>query len=155
MTGQPQPLGDMTKADRWARICTSDWMGVIIVSVLFIVKGVSYLPPLKSVDVPSAEHWADAWVWATVWMTVGVIGVVCTAVRRGGPLIAGLLTAVLFLWGLMYEYDFVRTALSDAETSRGWANGAVYIAFAAVLWWAFRRGEPVAPWMIRGGDRGE
>lgn len=155
MTGQAEDLGRMPSRLRWARIITSDWIGVLAVSLMFIVKGMSYLPPFNTIEVPSAEHWAPAWAWATVWIVVGVVGVACTATRWGGPVIAGLLVSVLFLWGLMYEYDFVRTALSDAEASRGWANGAVYLAFALILWWSFRRGEPVAPWMIRGGDRGE
>ena len=134
------------------RILSSDWLGVFIVAAMCVLKGVSYLPPFVDVNIASAERWAPVWWWAVVWAGSGALGLVAVMFRRGGPAVAGLLTAVIFLWGVMYEYDFIHSLTTGGAVSRGYANGGIYIGFAAILWWAFRRGEPAAPWMLRRGD---
>lgn len=117
-------------------------MGLSILSVMFIVKGISYLGN-PDVELPSAERWMTLWGWAAIWMVCGAIAGASVIARRYAAAAAGLMTAVLFLWGIMYEFDFILSLLRGDAVSRGWSIGAVYLAFAAILAWAFRRGEPV------------
>lgn len=139
---------------RWEARASSDWMGVVILAVIFILKGASYLG--DPIEVPSAERWMPLWFWAGLWLACGAVAVVAVIARRGGPAVAGLLTSVVFLWGLMYEYDFLRAMFTAGEVSRGWAPGSVYLGFAAILWWSFRRGEPVhADTVLEGLPEGE
>lgn len=125
----------------WDRRMSSDWMGLSILAVMFVVKGVSYLGN-PDVELPSAERWMTLWGWASIWIAAGVLAGASVLFRRGGAAAAGMATAVLFLWGLMYEFDFVLTVFRDDPISRGWSNGAIYLGFAAILAWSFRRGEP-------------
>lgn len=130
----------MSWAD-WDRRASSDWMGLSIMAVMSVMKGASYIGN-PDVELPSAERWMTLWGWATLWIAAGLISGVSVLLRRGGAAAAGMMTAALFLWGLMYEFDFALTVVRGEQISRGWSNGAVYLCFAAILAWSFRRGEP-------------
>lgn len=131
-------------SEKWDRRVSSDSMGLAILSVMFIIKGISYLGN-PDVELPSAERWMTLWGWAAIWMVCGAIAGASVISRRYGAAAAGIVTAVLFLWGIMYEIDFILSLIRGDAANRGWSIGAVYLTFAAILAWAFRRGEPQEP----------
>ena len=115
---------------------SSDWVGLLIIALACLLKGVSYLPfAVNNEPVPAVERWIPVGVTATVWIGVGALGLIAVWLRRGRPKMVGAGVSLHVLWGLLY----VGAWLSGAS-ARGYVTAILYFAFAAMVLWGYGRG---------------
>lgn len=113
----------------------SNWTGLFIIALACLVKGVTYLPfSVDDAPIPEVEKWLPTSVAAAVWIGVGVAGMMSVALRRFGPQLVGIGTAMHVLWGLFYMGAWLSGA-----SPRGYVVSITYFAFAAVVLWAYGR----------------
>ena len=129
----------------WARtlrrFSTTDGMGLLIVGIVSLARGVSYAPGVMP-DYSRGSHVAETWLpmdaWALVWALVGVLCLVgafrwrtrLAAMAVGLAVALHFLFASSFLWGSLH-----------GDMSRGWVSALSYFAVSFLVLWAVGRGR--------------
>lgn len=114
----------------------SRWVGLLILTVGVLLRGVCYLPTVVPADhrVPALEVVFPLTIWAALWLTAGAFCLLCLVLRRWiGPAV-GICVALHFLWGLLY----LSAWLLD-ESPRGYATALTYFMVVALTYWGFGR----------------
>ena len=115
---------------------SSDWVGLLIISLACLLKGITYLPfAVDDGPIPAVERWIPMWIAAAVWIGVGMLGLLAVWRRRGGPLMVGAGTSLHVLWGLLYMGAWLSGA-----SERSYVTSILYFAFAAMVLWGYGRG---------------
>ena len=118
----------------------SGWVGLLIIALACLLKGVTYLPfAVDDEPVPAVEKWIPMWIAAAVWIGVGLVGILAVWARRGGPMMVGAGTALHVLWGMLYMGAWLSGA-----SERGYVTAILYFAFAAMVLWGYGHGPKVA-----------
>ncbi|MPV52840.1 hypothetical protein GCO27_07130 [Corynebacterium sp. zg331] len=119
-------------------ILRSRWVGLLILTVGVLLRGVCYLPTAVPADyrIPALEGVLPLTVWAVVWLSAGAFCLVCLATRRGLAPAVGVCVSLHFLWGLLYL-----SAWALHESSRGYASALTYFMVVALTYWGFGRGQ--------------
>ncbi|MCH6196891.1 hypothetical protein MHT86_05175 [Corynebacterium mastitidis] len=123
---------------RVALIVRSRWVGLLILTVGVVLRGVCYLPAVVPADhrVPALERVLPLSAWAALWLAAGAFCLACLMLHRGlGPAV-GICVALHFLWGLLY----LSAWLLD-ESPRGYATALTYFMVVALTYWGFGRGR--------------
>lgn len=130
---------------RWARtlrrFSTTDGMGLLIVGVASIARGVSYAPPVMP-DGQLSSHVAETWLpmdaWSVVWMLAGAlcIGAAFHWRSRLAALSVGLTVGLHTLFGASFLWGSLH-----GNMSRGWVSAISYFAVALLVLWAVGRGR--------------
>lgn len=130
---------------RWARtlrrFSTTDGMGLLIVGIVSLARGVSYAPgvmPNETQGSHVAETWLPMDAWALVWALVGVLCLVgafrwrtrLAAMAVGLTVALHFLFASSFLWGSLH-----------GDMARGWVSALSYFAVSFLILWAMGRGR--------------
>lgn len=132
------------RAERLRGWLLTDATLLVILGVVFICRGIGFLPP-PGLDVHPWELSAPT-VWGVVW---AVLGVICLATApwyasRVGAAVLGLASGLLVFWGLTF-------ALVDIDELL--TRGSIYLGWSATIWWAIwrgRRGEITVRHMTKG-----
>ena len=125
-----------TRLNRWV---ATDACGLVILGVLAIVRGSSYIPPLVN---PAREptHYMEMLLsppaWAVVWIGIGVGCLVAACWRPLQPLAVGVIVGIHAVWAA----SFIAATLLG-EQSRAWVSSLGYIATVALTLYAYRRGQ--------------
>lgn len=130
---------------RWARtlrrFSTTDGMGLLIVGIVALARGVSYAPGVMP-DKTQGSHVAETWLpmdaWAFVWALVGGLCLVTSfrwrtrlaAMAVGIAVGLHFLFASSFLWGSLH-----------GDMPRGWVSSLSYYAISFLILWAMGRGR--------------
>lgn len=116
----------------------SRWMGLLILTVGVVLRGVCYLPSVVPTDhrVPALESVFPLTIWAGVWLTAGGFCLVCLVLRRWISPAVGICTSLHFLWGLLYLSAWILD-----ESPRGYATAITYFMVVALVYWGFGRGH--------------
>lgn len=126
------------RAARWA---TTDGMGLVILGLSCIGRGVSYFPFARGESAGRA-HYAEAWldmtVWAIIWVVVGIFAIAVSG-RWSSPAAAtatGLTVGLHALWA-----SSLLLSTFSGDMSRGYVSAISYLAIVALSLWAFGRGR--------------
>lgn len=130
---------------RWARtfrrFSTTDGMGLLIVGVASMARGVSYAPMVMP-DGQRGSHVAETWLpmdaWALVWLLIGLLCIIA-AFRWETPLAAAAVGATVglhFLFGASFLWGSIH-----GDMSRGWVSALSYFAVSFLVLWAVGRGR--------------
>ena len=126
----------LVRLHRWA---ATDACGLVILGVLAIVRGSSYIPPLVDPSRPPT-HYMEMLLsppaWAIVWITIGVVCLVAAFWRPLQPLAVGAVVGLHSMWALSFIFA---TILGDS--TRGWVSSLGYIGIAAMTLYAYGRGQ--------------
>lgn len=129
----------LLRLHRWA---ATDACGLVILGVLAIVRGVSYVPPLVDPSRPPT-HYMEMLLsppaWAVVWITIGAGCLVAACWRPLQPLAVGVIVGIHAVWAA----SFIAATLLG-EQSRAWVSSLGYIATVALTLYAYRRGQAPA-----------
>ena len=127
---------EWSRAERFVR---SDAMGLLILSVATIARGVSYLRPFVNPDRDPA-HWLEGLMqptmWAWVWIAGGVLALASCFAARLQPAAVGITVGLHTAWA----FSFIGGTMTG-DTSRGWVSAISYITILALSLWAFGRGQ--------------
>lgn len=126
-------IAPCTKA-RIKRALTSDEMGLLILGVLGLARGISYFPPMVDPHRPPAhalEHIFNPPVWGALWALAGIGCLVAILWRRPQPLAVGAVVGMHFIWAVSFL----------AGDGRGWVSALSYLCVFALAFWAFARGR--------------
>lgn len=126
----------------WARLnrwVATDACGLVILGVLAIVRGSSYIPPLVDPARPPT-HYMEMLLsppaWAIVWIGVGagcLVSVWWSPARRWS---VGVVVGLHAVWAS----SFISIAVLGGN-SRAWVASLGYIATVALTLYAYRRGQ--------------
>lgn len=116
----------------------SDRVGILILSLSSIVRGIFYAPPVipEGHRIPAIEGIAPLELWAVVWIAIGIIGIISLAVERLEATAIGLFVSINVAWGLLYIGAWIAGA-----SNRGYITSLSYWVIAAITMWAFGRGR--------------
>lgn len=116
----------------------SDLMGICILAVGSILRGVFYLPAIvpEGHKIPAIQNVAPLELWAGVWIALGIFGLVSLFAERMQSAAIGLLVAINVAWALLYSGAWI-AGVSD----RGYITSLSYWIIALLTLWAFGRGR--------------
>lgn len=127
------------KWSRVARFARSDAMGLLILSVATIARGVSYLSPFVNPDRDPA-HWLEGLMqptmWAWVWIAGGVLALASCFASRLQPAAVGITVGLHAAWA----FSFIGGTMTG-DAPRAWVSAISYITILALSLWAFGRGQ--------------
>lgn len=123
-----------TPAERLRAILLTDAGVMIILGLVFIVRGASYWSLGQSVLVHPADVLVPDPVMSAVWITLGVllVGLSPWHTSRAGRGMLGVATATLAFWGSLFIFS-----PPAAFTQRG----IIYLGLAGIAIWAVWRGR--------------
>lgn len=130
--------------ERLRSLLLTDASLLIILGLVFIARGIGFLPP-PGADIHPWELTAPT-AWGVVWASVGVAAllVVPWHAGRAGAAVLGGAVGLLVFWGLAF-------ALIDIDELA--TRGSIYLGWAlTILWavWRGRRGEITVRHMTKG-----
>lgn len=120
---------------------TTDGMGLLILGVASIGRGISYAPGVMEHS-SRASHVAESWlpmdVWFVVWVAIGLLCIVSARFWRSKIAAAavGLSVGIHFMWGASFLWGTL-----SGEMPRGYVSALSYIAICFLALWAFSRGR--------------
>lgn len=123
------------------RFASTDGMGLIILGLSCIGRGVSYFPFARGDSAGRAhyaEEWLDMTIWATIWVAVGIFAIAVSG-RWSSPAAAtatGLTVGLHALWA-----SSLLLSTFSGDMSRGYVSAISYLAIVALSLWAFGRGR--------------
>lgn len=127
---------EWSRAERFIR---SDAMGLLILAVATIARGVSYLRPFVNPERDPA-HWLEGLLqptlWAWVWIAGGLLALASCFIDRLQPAALGITVGLHTAWA----FSFIGGTMTG-DTSRGWVSAISYITILALSLWAFGRGQ--------------
>lgn len=129
------------------RTLCSGWVVLFTVGLVYIVRGIFYIPALvrESDRIPTVEHYAPLWVWATVWIFAGVVLVAMAWYRKNMPLLIGVAGGMSAAWAVLYIGAWAVGASAAGYVT---ATSYVLILFLIVAYFALLYA------VSRGGDEG-
>lgn len=135
-------------AERLRGVMLTDASLLAILGVVFVVRGLGFLPP-PGADIHPWELSAPA-LWGVAWVSMGTICLVTVPwhASRIGAAVLGIATGLLVFWGMA----FVLVDLDELMT-----RGAIYLGWAVTILWAVwrgRRGEIVVRHVAHGSGKG-
>lgn len=115
----------------------SDMTGMIILGLLTLARGVSYLPPLKNQN-GTASHFLEGlfppMVWGAIWILVGAACLVAAFLPRAMPAAFGAGVGLHAAWAFSFLGE---TFVGDS--SRGYVSAISYIGLALLAIWGMSR----------------
>ncbi|GAB3946685.1 hypothetical protein [Corynebacterium tapiri] len=121
----------------------SDWVGVIILTVASLMRGVYYLPAFAPLEDLSHPWWLNVRWWAYIWLVTGGIGLAACVARLARvthqltvPIASGLLVAVHFFWAMVLMVGVI-----SGYNPRGYVNATTFLLICALATWAFGKGR--------------
>ena len=127
------------KWSRVSRFARSDAMGLLILAVATIARGVSYLRPFVNPERDPA-HWLEGLLqptlWAWVWIAGGLLALASCFIDRLQPAALGITVGLHTAWALSFIGG---TTVGDLP--RAWVSAISYITILALSLWAFGRGQ--------------
>ena len=123
------------------RFASTDGMGLIILGLSCIGRGVSYFPFARGDSAGRAhyaEEWLDMTIWAIIWVAVGIFAIAVSG-RWSAPAAAtatGLTVGLHALWA-----SSLLLSTFSGDMSRGYVSAISYLAIVALSLWAFGRGR--------------
>lgn len=130
-----------TVTRRARRFVTSDGMGLLIVGIVALARGVSYAPGVMP-DEARASHIAETWlpmgIWALVWSIVGILCLIAVFRwwTRLAAMAVGLAVGLHFLFASSFLWGSIH-----GDMSRGWVSALSYYAISFIILWAMGRGR--------------
>lgn len=117
----------------------SESAGILLLGILTLARGVSYLPAFANSEREPA-HWLEGLIpvdwWAWVWLAVGGLAVASTVLRKLISATFGMSIAIHMGWALSF-FAATLTGITD----RGWVSGISYIGLVLFALFAFGRGQ--------------
>lgn len=127
---------EWSRAERFVR---SDAMGLLILAVATIARGVSYLRPFVNPDRDPA-HWLEGLLqptlWAWVWIAGGLLALASCFIDRLQPAALGITVGLHTAWA----FSFIGGTMTG-DSPRAWVSAISYITILALSLWAFGRGQ--------------
>lgn len=126
------------------RALCSGWAVLFTVGLVYIARGIFYIPALvrESDRIPMVETYAPLWVWAAIWIVSGVVLVVMAWKRKHMPLLIGVAGGMSAAWSVLYIGAWIVGASAAGYVT---ATSYVLILFLVVAYFALLHA-------IRGGD---
>lgn len=128
-----------SRFQRWIQLFRDNRTGLTILSILALLRGISYLPFFTETDRKPAHFFEEIIsvnVWAGVWIGIGVIGIIFALVNRLVPSGFGLTVGIHAAWAMSFLLGTF-----FGENSRAWVSALGYIGVAVVTLWALSRGR--------------
>ena len=139
MSGSTVLTSSPVEWGRVRRFLRSDSMGLFILAVATIARGVSYLSPFLNPN-RNPAHWLEGLMqptlWAWVWIAGGLLALASCFASRLQPAALGITVGLHTAWAL----SFIGSTMTG-DTSRGWVSAISYITILALSLWAFGRGQ--------------
>lgn len=115
----------------------SDAAGMVILGLLTLARGVSYLPPLKNQSSTSAhalEGIFPPMVWGAIWILIGLACLVAALLPKAVPLVFGAGVGLHAAWAFSFLGE---TFIGDS--ARGYVSAISYIGLALLAIWGMSR----------------
>ena len=108
--------------------------GLLILSVLFIVMGVSYAArtPASLPDALEALT-LPVWLWTGLWILAGCYGIWKALTPPQRPWYVWPFAGLTFLWSAAYAFNWAYIGLADGMWTSEWAGAAVWGAFGGII----------------------
>ena len=115
----------------------SDTTGMLILGLLTLARGVSYLPPLKNQDA-APSHFLEGlfppMVWGVIWILVGAACLVAAFLPKAMPAVFGAGVGLHAAWA----FSFLGETFAG-DSSRGYVSSISYIGLALLAIWGMSR----------------
>ena len=123
------------------RFTTSDGMGLLIIGILALLRGLSYAPwiiPAEARGSHVAETWLPMDAWSVLWTALGLLCVAASMfwASRAAAVAVGLSVALHSLFGFSFLWGTIHH-----DMDRGWVSALSYFAIALLTLWAMGRGR--------------
>ena len=128
----------MTPDNQLVQWISKDGVGVAILGVAAVLRGISYLPSQVSQSrnpVHVLETIAAPATWSWLWLAVGFLCLISIMWEHVRPMAAGSAISLHFLWAASFV----------VYTSRGWVTTIAYATISLLAVWGFARGRQHSP----------
>lgn len=114
---------------------SGDGLGLAIIGVSSLLRGVSYMPGIRGEHSRPAhllEYFGEPAAWSPLWLAVGLLCIVAAiGWKAARPAAVGGAVGIHALWALSFL----------AIGGRGWVTALSYGSIALIALWAFGRGR--------------
>lgn len=125
----------LDKLGAWKR---SGWCGMAILGTAVLLRGLCYTDPVipDGHRIPPLESILPLQMWTVVWLAVGIVTLICVALKRAMAPMVGICVSLHALWACLYLGAWL-----TGDSSRGFVTALSYITIALLALWSFGRGE--------------